>query len=90
MRHVGTTHPPRVPQPSLIATHQQLALKEQLASSQERQARLDWEHRQRSSQLAAELRAAREEIDECRTVIAAVQAQARAAAAASSVANGHR
>lgn len=68
----------------------QRALEEQLASSQERQARMDWEHQQRSSQLAADLRAAREEIQECRSVIAAVQAQARAAAAAASVVQGQR
>ena len=77
-------------QPPCTFVGQQRALEEQLAGSQERQARLDWEHRQRSSQLAAELRAAREELDECRSVISAVQAQARAAAAASSVVNGHR
>ncbi len=71
--------------------HQQHALEQQLISAQERQARAEGEHRQRTQQLAAELRNAQEEIRECRVVIDAIQAQARetAHAAAHAARNGY-
>lgn len=62
-------------------------------SAQERQARAEREHRQRTQHLAAELKSAQEEIGECRAVIAAIQAQARetasALAASKSARNGY-